>query len=124
MKQRLEVLADSDGDDCCAPPLEPPLSEAQAATLTRGFAALSDPARLRLFSLIASQPGQVCACSLVEPVGRSQPTVSHHLKVLYEAGLVDKERRGSWIWYWAVPGRIDELVATLGLTAQSQAPGR
>ncbi len=115
MKHELGVIQDPEGDDCCPAPLEPPLSEAQAAALTRGFAALSDPARLRLFSLIASQPGQVCACSLVEPVGRSQPTVSHHLKVLYEAGLVDKERRGSWIWYWAVPGRIDELVAALGL---------
>lgn len=124
MKHELEVLADSEGSDCCAPPLQPPLSEPQAAALTRGFAALSDPARLRLFSLIASQPDQVCACSLVEPVGRSQPTVSHHLKVLYEAGLVDKERRGSWIWYWAVPGRIDELVAALGLPAQAGAPQR
>jgi ArsR family transcriptional regulator, arsenate/arsenite/antimonite-responsive transcriptional repressor len=54
------------------------------------------------------------ACSLVEPVGKSQPTVSHHLKVLYEAGLVDRERRGSWIWYRAVPGRLQELVAALG----------
>lgn len=123
MKHELEVMQDSEGSDCCAPPLQPPLSELQAAALTRGFAALSDPARLRLFSLIASQPDQVCACSLVEPVGRSQPTVSHHLKVLYEAGLVDKERRGSWIWYWAVPGRIDELIAALGLPAKARSSG-
>ncbi|MEX0789330.1 MAG: metalloregulator ArsR/SmtB family transcription factor, partial [Actinomycetota bacterium] len=97
MKHELDLLPAPDDADCCAPALEPPLSEPLAVLLARGFAALSDPARLRLFSLIASQPGQVCACSLVEPVGRSQPTVSHHLKVLFEAGLVDKERRGSWI---------------------------
>jgi ArsR family transcriptional regulator, arsenate/arsenite/antimonite-responsive transcriptional repressor len=117
VKRKLDLIEDP---DCCAPALAPAVGEQEAVNLARAFAALADPARLRLFTLIASQPGQVCACSLVEPVGRSQPTVSHHLKVLYEAGLVDKERRGSWIWYWAVPGRVEGLVEALG--AASRAP--
>lgn len=102
-----------DSRACCTEPEGPALQEDEAAGLARGFAALADPARLRLYSLIASQPGEVCACSLVDPVGRSQPTVSHHLKVLYEAGLVERQRRGSWIWYRAVPARLAELVAPL-----------
>lgn len=108
----LKVFQDA-GDECCPEPLEPPLSDSEAADLARQLAALADPARLRLFSLIAAQAGEVCACSLVEPVGRSQPTVSHHLKVLYEAGLVNRERRGSWIWYRAVPGRVEALLGAL-----------
>ena len=80
------------------------------AELARGFQALADPARLRLLSLIATQPeGEVCACELVEPLGKSQPTVSHHLKVLYEAGLVDREKHGKWVWYWVVPERLATL---------------
>lgn len=100
--------------DCCAPILAGPLDEQDAAELSRGFAALADPARLRLFSLIAAQPqGEVCACALVGPLGRSQPTVSHHLRVLYEAGLVNRERRGTWVWYRVMPGRLAALRATL-----------
>ena len=91
-----------------------PIDEAAAADLAKGFHALADPARLRLLSLIAAQPsGEVCACELVEPLGRSQPTVSHHLKVLYEAGLVDRERRSSWIWYRVVPDRLEALRTAL-----------
>src|SRR5712692_8146481 len=99
---------------CCCSILAAPLDESDAKELARGFAALADPARLRLFSLIAAQPeGGVCACALVEPLGRSQPTVSHHLRVLYEAGLVDREKRGTWVWYWVVPGRLEALRAAL-----------
>src|SRR5690606_17182311 len=84
---------------CCPSVLAAPLDEAEAAALSRGFAAVAEPARLRLLSLIAAaEAGEVCACDLTEPLGRSQPTVSHHLKVLFEAGLVDRERRGTWIW--------------------------
>jgi ArsR family transcriptional regulator len=91
-----------------------PVDESTAADLAKGFHALADPARVRLLSLIAAQPaGEVCACELVAPLGRSQPTVSHHLKVLYEAGLVDRERRGSWIWYRVVPERLDALRSAL-----------
>src|SRR5438270_2246178 len=95
---------------CCAPLLAAPLAEDDAHELARGFHALADPARLRLLSLIAAQrEGEVCACELVEPLGKSQPTVSHHLKVLYEAGLVDREKRGTWVWYWAVPEQLAAL---------------
>jgi ArsR family transcriptional regulator len=94
---------------CCSVLVEP-VGERDAADLSAAFHALADPARLRVLSLIASQPtGEVCACDLVEPIGKSQPTISHHLKVLYEAGLVTKEKRGSWIWYRAVPERLGEL---------------
>jgi ArsR family transcriptional regulator len=105
--------------EVCSPSiLAAPLGELEAAELARSFAALADPARLRLFSLIAAQPGgEVCACALVEPLGRSQPTVSHHLRVLYEAGLVDRERRGNWIWYWVVRGRLEALRSTLAPAA-------
>jgi ArsR family transcriptional regulator len=105
---------DDDAELCCPSILAAPLAESDAAELARGFAALADPARLRLFSLIAAQPaGEVCACALVEPLGRSQPTVSHHLRVLYEAGLVDREKRGTWVWYRPVPGRLEALRAAL-----------
>lgn len=101
-------------DACCPSILAAPLAEDDAAEIARGFAALADPARLRLFSLIAAQPdGEVCACALVEPLGRSQPTVSHHLRVLYEAGLVGREKRGSWVWYWVRPGRVEALRSAL-----------
>lgn len=113
MKKSLDLLEADNPAGCCSTTVNQPISEPQAEEMARRFAALADPARLRLYSLIASQPGEVCACSLVEPVGRSQPTVSHHLKVLFEAGLVDRERRGSWIWYWAVPGKVGDLVSAL-----------
>jgi ArsR family transcriptional regulator, arsenate/arsenite/antimonite-responsive transcriptional repressor len=98
---------------CCSVLVEA-IDEETASDLAIGFHALADPARLRLLSLIASQrAGEVCACDLVEPLGKSQPTVSHHLKVLYEAGLVDRDKRGSWIWYRAVPDRLNALRAAL-----------
>jgi ArsR family transcriptional regulator len=101
-------------EECCPSILAAPLDESDAVELARGFAALADPARLRLFSLIAAQPeGEVCACALVEPLGRSQPTVSHHLRVLYEAGLVDREKRGTWVWYRPVPERVEALRTAL-----------
>ncbi len=101
-------------EPCCASVLDAPLEPADAAQLAATFAALGDPARLRLLSLIAAQPsGEVCACDLVEPLGKSQPTVSHHLKVLYEAGLVDREKRGTWVWYRVVPERVAALRAAL-----------
>jgi ArsR family transcriptional regulator len=78
--------------------------------LALGFAALSDPIRLKLFSLIAASPNtETCACNLVKPTGRSQPTVSHHLKVLREAGLLLSEKRGTWVWYRVNHERLNEL---------------
>lgn len=100
---------------CCPSLADVPLTEPDAEALAKRFAALADPARLRLLSLIAAHDdGEVCACELVEPIGRSQPTVSHHLKVLREAGLVEGERRGTWVWYRAVPGALAELRDALG----------
>ena len=86
------------------------LDDAAAAQLARRFAALGDPVRLRLLSLLANaERGAVCACDLVEPAGRSQPTVSHHLRVLREAGLVTSEKRGANVWYAAVPAALEAL---------------
>jgi ArsR family transcriptional regulator len=86
--------------DCCAPLRREPLDADASATLAEAFKALADPVRLQLLNLIATaETGEACACDLVEPVGRSQPTVSHHLRILREAGLVRGERRGTWIWY-------------------------
>lgn len=95
---------------CCAPVSASPLSEDEAEDLAAAFKVLADPVRLRLFSLIAADDdGEVCACELVDVLGRAQPTISHHLKVLYEAGLLDREKRGTWVWYRAVPGRLRGL---------------
>jgi ArsR family transcriptional regulator len=93
---------------CCPSLADARLGEVEAVERARAFAALADPARLRLLSLLASE-GETCACDLVEPLGRSQPTVSHHLKVLREAGLVEGEKRGTWVWYRVVPERLAEL---------------
>lgn len=99
---------------CCAPITATVLSDADADELARAFAAVADPVRLRLLSLIAATPaGEACACNLVEPVNKSQPTVSHHLKILHEAGLVSRERRGTWMWYRIVPERLAQLRAAL-----------
>jgi len=104
-----------DGDICCAPVRRSMLDEEQAVVLAQSFAALADPIRLRLLSLVASAAGdEVCACDLVEPSGRSQPTVSHHMKILVDAGLVEREKRGLWVWYRIMPSRLDALRAALG----------
>ena len=103
---------------CCPGILEAPLRTREAAALAQQFGALSDPVRLRLLSLIAAQPdGEVCACELVEPLGKSQPTVSHHLKVLREAGLIEGDKRGTWVWYRVVPDAIAGLERALAGSA-------
>lgn len=99
---------------CCAPITATVLGSGEAEALARAFAAVADPVRLRLLSLIAATPaGEACACNLVEPVNKSQPTVSHHLKILHESGLVSRERRGTWMWYRVVPERLAQLRAAL-----------
>lgn len=100
------------GVECCAPLALEPLAEADAEVLSERFAALGDPVRLRLVSLLANA-GAVCVCDLTEPVGRSQGTVSHHLKVLSKAGLVTSEKRGRNIWYSIVPSALESLRAAL-----------
>ncbi len=85
---------------CCASVLAAPLDTNDAAELASGFSALADPVRLRVLSILAAAPeGEVCVCDFVGPLGKSQPTVSHHLRILSEAGLVKSERRGKWVWY-------------------------
>lgn len=105
--------AEPAGIACCAPVSKESLDEADASDLARSFAALADPIRLRLLSIIASAGAPVCACDLLEPSGRSQPTVSHHMKILVDAGLVSREKRGLWVWYAAEPERLESLRAVL-----------
>ena len=99
---------------CCAPLSGREIRPDDAATLAEAFKALGDPVRLRLLSLLATaNDGEVCACDLVAPVGKSQPTVSHHLKVLREAGLVTATKRGVNIWYAVVPEQLEALRGAL-----------
>ncbi|WP_375000107.1 ArsR/SmtB family transcription factor [Aeromicrobium sp. CTD01-1L150] len=99
---------------CCASVLEPSLSQDQAVHLAGIFKALSDPTRVRLLSLIAAAAGdEACICDLTGPVGLSQPTVSHHMKKLTAAGLVEREQRGRWAYYRLAPGALDNLSAAL-----------
>jgi ArsR family transcriptional regulator len=94
----------------CPPLLAGPLPAEDAENLARGLKVLAEPARLRLLSLIQSQPGhEACVCNLTEPLGLSQPTVSHHLKVLLEAGLVEREQRGNWAYFRVVPESLAGL---------------
>ena len=110
----LPVLTPLDGTPCCAPLTAEALGEADAARLAQQFAALADPVRLRLVSLLATaEAGEVCACDLVEPVGKSQPTVSHHLRILTECGVARSEKRGRNIWYAVVPESLAALRAAL-----------
>lgn len=104
--------------DCCAPLGVDPLGDAAAQQLAHAFKALADPVRLRLLSIIAAAPsGEVCACDLTAPVGKSQPTVSHHLKVLREAGLIASRKHGTWVHYRAVPQELEALRQVLALDA-------
>ena len=99
---------------CSAPLVGEPLSEEAAAGLAQVFKAFGDPVRLRLVSLIgAHQGGEVCVCDLAAAFDLTQPTISHHLKVLREAGIIDSERRGTWVYYWLVPAALERMSALL-----------
>lgn len=99
--------------ECCAPLTRQPLTAEQAADLAVVLKALADPVRLRLFSLVASRDGgEACVCDLTGEFDVSQPTISHHLKVLREAGLLNSERRASWVYYRVIPERL-ALVGSL-----------
>lgn len=101
-------------DQCCPSVLAAPLDTAEAAELARGFTALSDPVRLKVLSMLADSPsGEVCVCDFVEPLGKSQPTISHHLKILSDAGLVHGDRRGRWVWYSIDRERLAGLRAAI-----------
>jgi ArsR family transcriptional regulator len=105
---------------CCASVLDAPLKPAEAAALAIGFTALADPVRLRVLSILAAAPaGEVCVCDFVGPLGKSQPTISHHLKILSEAGLVQGDRRGKWVWYSLNRERLAGLRTAIDAPASS-----
>ena len=98
----------------CAPLLKEPITAAQAVGLTQQLKALANPTRLRLVSMIAAhEDGEACVCELTEPLGLTQPTISHHLKVLIDAGILTRDKRGVWAYYTLVPGALDALAAVL-----------
>jgi len=99
-------------ETCCPSVVAAPLSEADAEELARVFAALADPIRLRLLSLVADA-GEICSCDLLEPLGKSQPTISHHTKALADAGLILGEKQGRWVWWSLVPERMNAVRAAL-----------
>ena len=114
-----------DSSRCCASVLRTRLGRVDADELATAFKAIADPGRLRLLSFIAGQPGaEACVCNLVEPLGLAQPTVSHHLKVLTAAGLLARERRGTWMFYRLVPERVEALRGALALPAKKPATKR
>ncbi|MFI9844013.1 ArsR/SmtB family transcription factor [Nonomuraea sp. NPDC051941] len=116
-KQELPVLA----SECCAPLIAEPITEDEAAEMARVFKALGDPIRLRLLSLIGAQESGrqigdgVCVCELTVAFEVTAPTISHHLKVLREAGLIDSQRRGTWVYYWIIPATLKRLTGVLAL---------
>jgi ArsR family transcriptional regulator, arsenate/arsenite/antimonite-responsive transcriptional repressor len=104
---------------CSTPLVREPIGESAAAGLAQVFKALADPVRLRLVSLIgADQGGEVCVCELATAFDLTQPTISHHLKVLREAGIIDCERRGTWVYYWLVPAALERMAALLSAPAR------
>jgi ArsR family transcriptional regulator, arsenate/arsenite/antimonite-responsive transcriptional repressor len=104
-------------DACCTPLLREPITASQAADLAHKLKALADPTRLRLVSLVAAhEGGEACVCDLTEPLGLTQPTVSHHLKILVEAGIFTRDKRGVWAYYALVPPAMDALAAVLSRT--------
>lgn len=94
--------------ECCPSIASAPLSEEEAEVLAAAFAALADPVRLRLFSMIASA-GEICSCDMQGPLGKSQPTISHHTKALADAGLISGEKRGRWVYWKVTSGRLELL---------------
>ena len=99
---------------CCTPLLREPITAGQAVELARLLKALADPTRLRLVSMVAAhEDGEACVCDLTEPLGLTQPTISHHLKILVEAGIFTRDKRGVWAYYALVPSALDALAAVL-----------
>jgi ArsR family transcriptional regulator len=97
--------------ECCSPVVRQVMPPAEAETLATALKAIADPTRLRLISLVAAhEDGEACVCDLTEPVGLSQPTVSHHLKILVDAGILTREQRGKWAYYQLVPDALADIV--------------
>ncbi len=114
MPSMLPVIQPAELAACCSPVTGGLIADEAAETLARMFKALGDPKRVKLLSLIAAAPeGEACICDLTEPVGLSQPTVSHHMKLLVEAGLATREQRGKWAYYRIAPNALRSLAAAL-----------
>ena len=115
MSKSLQVLSPVETVACCPPLTREPLSEQAAEQIAPVLKALADPVRLRLMSLVAShEAGEACICDLNPAFDLSQPTISHHLKVLHEVGLVDREKRGVWVYYRARPEALSALASLIG----------
>jgi ArsR family transcriptional regulator, arsenate/arsenite/antimonite-responsive transcriptional repressor len=115
MSKRTLVVLQPDPVACCAPLVQETISAPDAADLAAAFKALGDPVRLRLMSMIASADGgEICVCDLTPGFDLSGPTISHHLKVLREAGLIEGDRRGTWVYYRPIRARLAALSALLG----------
>src|ERR1700689_1873718 len=97
---------------CCSPLSESELSESEAREAASIFSALADPVRLRMIFLIAAEP-EVCRCALEGPLEKSQPTISHHTRILAEAGLIEGEKRGRWMWWHVVPSQLNQIARIL-----------
>lgn len=114
MPVSLPMIQPADLAACCSPVTGGVVSDETAETLARMFKALGDPTRVKLLSMIAAAPeGEACICDMTEPVGLSQPTVSHHMKLLVEAGLATREKRGKWAYYRVVPAVLSSLSLAL-----------
>ena len=117
MTSEISHASDSPLPSCCGTVGGDALTDNQAADLAAALKALADPVRLRLVSIVATAPtGEVCACDLPDALDRSQPTVSHHLSLLVDAGVLEREQRGKWAWFRLRPQRLDELSAVLSPT--------
>lgn len=124
MKALIPVV-ETGSDLFCAPIMRDAMVAEDAAALAAKFKAIGDPTRLRLLSLVAAHDGaEACVCDLTEPVNLSQPTVSHHLKVLVNAGLLTRSKRGTWSFYALVPGALDSLAVILSTPAGQQSSQR
>ena len=120
MSKSLELLPLDDAAACCPPLSQEPLTAEQAQQVAPLLKALADPVRLRLMSLVASHPGgEACVCDLTGAFDLSQPTISHHLKVLHEAGLLQREKRGVWVYYRARTGALASLGTLIGSSADT-----
>ncbi len=113
MAQHKTITVNADVVACCSPLAHVEMSETEASDIAQIFSALSDPVRLRMLSMIASE-SEVCSCALEEPLAKSQPTISHHTRILAEAGLIVGERRGRWMWWRAAPDRMRDIARILG----------
>jgi ArsR family transcriptional regulator len=121
MSSELPLLEPSAPIACCAPLATPMLSDEEAEATAALFRALGDPARVRILNALATNDGHVCVCELVDPLGLSQPTVSHHLKKLTDAGLLEREQRGRWAYYSLDPEAASTLAALIDLNADKEA---